>query len=142
VVCLQEFGQYGDWRIPKSMERVTQEINNVNPNDQGNQHRIPFNDAYTLYYVAQALYQVGGGPWKQWYPRLRDNLVVNQYRDVKQPEHEGSWNEGQHVGGKPGRLYTTAVGCFVLAIPNRYLPILQEGKIDSLQKQFGSKENK
>lgn len=140
VVCLQEFGQYGDWRILKSMERVTQDINNVNPNDQGNQHRIPFNDAYTLYYVAQALYQVGGEPWRQYYPRLRDNLVVNQFRDAKPSEYEGSWNEGNHVGGRPGRLYTTAVGCFVLAIPNRYLPILQEGKIDSLQKRFGPKE--
>ena len=40
------------------------------------------------------------------------------------------------VGGKPGMLYQTAVACFILAIPNRYLPILQEGKIDSLRKQF------
>jgi hypothetical protein len=37
------------------------------------------------------------------------------------------------VGGKPGQLYGTAVGCFILAIPNRYWPILQEGKIDSLK---------
>ena len=29
--------------------------------------------------------------------------------------------------------YGTAVGCFVLAIPNRYLPILQEGRIDALK---------
>ena len=27
----------------------------------------------------------------------------------------------------------TAVGCFILAIPNRYLPILQEGKIEALR---------
>jgi hypothetical protein len=25
---------------------------------------------------------------------------------------------------------------FVLAIPNRYLPILQEGRIDGIQQQF------
>jgi hypothetical protein len=30
----------------------------------------------------------------------------------------------------------TSVCCFVLSIPNRYLPILQEGKIDSLRDQF------
>ncbi len=140
VVCLQEFGQYGDWRIAKNIERIAQEIGKVDPNDQGNHHRIPFGDAYTLYYVAQALYQVGGEPWRQYYPRLRDNLVVNQYRDSNQQEMEGSWNEGQRVGGLPGRLYTTAVGCFVLAIPNRYLPILQEGRIDSLKRQFGPKD--
>jgi hypothetical protein len=28
------------------------------------------------------------------------------------------------------------VCCFILAMPNRYLPILQEGKIDSLRQQF------
>ena len=32
------------------------------------------------------------------------------------------------------RLYGTAVACFILAIPNRYLPILQEGKIESFRK--------
>jgi hypothetical protein len=26
------------------------------------------------------------------------------------------------------------VACFILAIPNRYLPILQEGRIESLRK--------
>ena len=43
------------------------------------------------------------------------------------------------VGGKPGELYMTAVACFILAMPNRYLPILQEGKIDSLRQQFQQK---
>ena len=26
VVCLQEFGQYDDWRIPKTMERLRQQV--------------------------------------------------------------------------------------------------------------------
>ena len=30
--------------------------------------------------------------------------------------------------------YGTAVGVFILSMPNRYLPILQEGKIESLKK--------
>ena len=41
----------------------------------------------------------------------------------------GLWH-GRRVGGKPGDLYGTSVGCFILAMPNRYLPILQEGKIE------------
>jgi hypothetical protein len=40
------------------------------------------------------------------------------------------------VDGKPGQLYMTAVCCFILGMPNRYLPILQEGRIDSLRQQF------
>jgi hypothetical protein len=42
------------------------------------------------------------------------------------------------VSGKPGTLYGTAVAVFVLAIPNRYLPILQEGRIDEMQGRFGA----
>ena len=38
--------------------------------------------------------------------------------------------------GKEAQLYGTSIGCFTLAIPNRYLPILQEGRIESLLKPF------
>lgn len=118
VVCLQEFGQYDDWRIPKSMQRVTDEIKKL-PAPGKNSGQLPF-DAYTLYYVGQALYQVNGTHWQENYPRLRDHLVASQRPD-------GSWGDGH------GPIFGTSVACFVLAIPNRYLPILQEGKIDSLR---------
>jgi hypothetical protein len=139
VVCLQEFAQYDDWRIPKNVEIIEQAVREMwqrNPNDP------PF-DPYTLYYVAQALYQVGGDPWKRCYPMLRDRLISSQMHESN-PENDGGWRpNGQgvaaQVGGKPGMLYQTAVACFVLAIPNRYLPILQEGRIDSLRKQFEKK---
>ena len=98
---------------------------------------MPF-DAYTLYYVGQALYQVGGDYWQQSYPTLRDYLVGSQIVDLNNPAQNGVWSDrgqdgGGRVGGKPGELYGTAVACFILAIPNRYLPILQEGKIESLR---------
>lgn len=131
VVCLQEFGQYEDWRIGKNLEMIGREIEQLKlPNK--NEGHVPW-DAYTLYYVGQALYQVGGQPWQANYPKLRDHLAAGQFRDPNDPSRHGSWHAGQHVGGKPGQLYGTAVGCFILAIPNRYLPILQEGKIDSLK---------
>ena len=50
------------------------------------------------------------------------------------PENRRRLARTGQVGGKPGVLYQTAVSCFVLAMPNRYLPILQEGKIDSLRR--------
>jgi hypothetical protein len=138
IVCLQEFGQYDDWRIAKSLEKTVKnieeraKINEAQPNG-----RAPFNDAYTLYYVSQALYQVGGEPWKSHYPALRDYLVKSQLREPNRPERDGMWESGDRVGGRPGEMYMTAVACFVLAIPNRYLPILQEGKIEGLQGRFG-----
>ncbi len=139
VVCLQEFAQYDDWRIPKNVEVIEQAVHAMS--QEGNKNDPPFGNrfpAYTLYYVAQALYQVGGEPWKRCYPLIRDRLVSSQMHE-NNPENDGGWRGNGDPGGKPGMLYQTAVSCFVLAIPNRYLPILQEGKIDSLRNQFKKK---
>ncbi len=140
VVCLQEFGQYDDWRISKNMEVIGASISTL-PKVDKRDGKMPF-DAYTLYYVGQALYQVGGEDWKRNYPKLRDYLVQSQYVDADNPKVDGMWQDlgarGQRrVGGTPGNLYATSVACFILAIPNRYLPILQEGKIESLRNRFG-----
>ncbi|MEX2173586.1 MAG: squalene--hopene cyclase [Pirellulaceae bacterium] len=136
VVCLQEFGQYDDWRIPKNMELISASIREV-PRAGKPDGSMPF-DAYTLYYVGQALYQVGGDPWQENYPRLRDYLIASQADGKNNPAERGAWKDhgargGGRVGGKEGELYGTSVGCFILAIPNRYLPILQEGKIESFE---------
>jgi hypothetical protein len=127
VVCLQEFGQYDDWRIAKNVEIITAAVKQLK--SSGANGQVPF-DAYTLYYVGQALYQVGGDPWRECYPVLRDYLVASQLKASGNPLQDGRWHDGARVGGKPGELFGTAVACFILAIPNRYLPILQEGKIE------------
>jgi hypothetical protein len=138
VVCLQEFGQYDDWRIGKNMEVIETAIREI-PRPRSRDGSMPF-DAYTLYYVGQALYQVGGQSWTENYPRLRDHLVDSQVSDPGNPQSHGAWRDhgargGGRVGGKDGELYATSVACFILAIPNRYLPILQEGRIESLAKR-------
>jgi hypothetical protein len=140
VVCLQEFGQYDDWRIGKNME-VIQAAIRESPRPRTRDGSMPF-DAYTLYYVGQALYQVHGDYWQESYPRLRDYLVDAQVSDQNNPQSHGAWRDhgargGGRVGGKDGELYATSVGCFILAIPNRYLPILQEGRIESFRKGPG-----
>jgi hypothetical protein len=134
VVCLQEFGQYDDWRIGKNMDVIGEAVRQLRQNKSGN-GEVPF-DAYTLYYVGQAIYQVGGKHWQDAYPLLRDHLVASQVRDSNDPRRNGQWRDTRHVSGKPGELYGTSVGCFILAIPNRYLPILQEGKIENLRARF------
>jgi hypothetical protein len=131
VICLQEFGQYDDWRIPKSMEVVTTAIAKL-PSARSQGGHLPFDDPYTLYYAGQALYQVGGQRWKENYPRLRDYLVASQRPD-------GSWTDNKRRYGKPGQLFATSVACFILSMPNRYLPILQEGKIEGLRGKFQTK---
>lgn len=127
VVCLQEFAQYDDWRIAKNLEVIGRAIGELKPGQRHDHF-----DAYALYYVAQALYQVGGGAWQQSYPKLRDWVVSRQLREANSPR-DGVWTFGGHVGGRQDEVYSTATACFILAIPNRYLPILQEGKIDSLK---------
>ena len=128
VVCMQEFGQYDDWRIPKNMEIISAAVEQHTKAKPGRSGQLPF-DAYTMYYAGQALYQANGKYWTDSYPKLRDYLVSSQTED-------GKWQSGGHVGGAPGELYGTSVACFILAMPNRYLPILQEGKIESLRKSF------
>ena len=131
VVCMQEFAQYDDWRIEKNMQVLDEEIRQK-CNDKVTQP--PF-DAYTLYYIGQATYQAGGARWKHNYPLLRNSLVASQVK-VGGPDSFGSWPASGQVGGKPGQLYQTAVSCFILAMPNRFLPILQEGKIEGLRQQL------
>jgi hypothetical protein len=141
VVCLQEFAQYDTdaWRIEKNIQIVLDEIENkAQPEVMAREHRAPF-DAYTLCYVSQALYQVGGEAWKKGYPRLRDAVVAGQIHDPDHSDRDGMWQSGQWVGGRPGELYITSAACLVLAIPNRYLPILQEGRIDTLRARYGGK---
>lgn len=136
VVCLQEFAQYDDWRISKNMTLIRGAILSEPGNARAKRHGSPPFDAYTLYYVAQALYQVGGEHWKECYPPLRDSLIATQTRERANARRDGVWAGRGRVGGKPGDLYMTAAACFVLAIPNRYLPILQEGRIGSLREKF------
>lgn len=140
VVCLQEFGQYDDWRIPKNMDLISKEVAREVMRLAASQHsgEVPF-DAYTLYYVGQAIYQVGGETWRTNYPPLRDQLVQTQIKKPESAADDGAWRDTRWVHGKPGQLYGTSVGCFLLAIPNRYLPILQEGKIQSLKERLTGK---
>src|SRR4030095_136823 len=111
VVCLQEFGQYDDWRLTKNMEVVRAAIHEI-PRSRSRDGSMPF-DAYTLYYVGQALYQVGGEYWKSNYPRLRDYLVDSQVSDAGNPQTDGALRDhgsrgGGRVGGEDGELYASS----------------------------------
>ncbi len=135
VVCLQEFGQYDDWRIPKNMDMVAANVRRLQPSPNRDGNLGIDGGAYTLYYIAQAMYQVGGPTWRELYPLLRDRLVSVQVQAPGDTHQDGMWHDNMRVSGLPGDLYGTSVACFVLAIPNRYLPILQEGKIKQYQAQ-------
>ena len=131
AVCLQEFGKYEDYRIRRSMNEVLGDIKTRMKVESG---KIPF-DSYTMYYVAQSLYQMGGKVWQEGYPLIRKAIVDSQVRKGGSggAADIGSWG-GRRVSGKPGQMYGTSVAVFALNIPNRFLPILQEGKTGGKRK--------
>lgn len=69
---------------------------------------------YAHLYMTQAMYQLGGPAWREYYPKIRDQLVQGMQAE------DGSWM-GDHVG----KTYGTAVGCIILQMPYGYLPGIQ-----------------
>lgn len=68
---------------------------------------------YGQYYAVQAMWHAGDERWQQWYPSIRDELIIRQLPD-------GSWNDSLI-----NNEYATAMACLVLQMPNNYLPIFQ-----------------
>jgi hypothetical protein len=69
---------------------------------------------YGHYYASQAMFTAGGKWWERYYPPVRDHLL-------RQQDEDGSWNVRQ-----VGRTFGTAVACFVLQVPCRYLPVVDQ----------------
>ncbi len=67
---------------------------------------------YGHYYAVQAMWHAGGRYWRQWYPAIRDELLMHQDRS-------GSWIDPY------SREYGTAMALIILQMPNNYLPIFQ-----------------
>ena len=135
VVCLQEFAQYDDWRIEKNMQVIEKAIRDIGdpkakrrPARRGRLHACTTSAKPCTRWAASA--------WKQCYPLLRDAWSQPGPRSRTPETATACGRATGGVAGKPGQLYMTSVACFILAMPNRYLPILQEGKIDSLRQQF------
>ncbi len=73
---------------------------------------------YEVYYVPQALFQVGDKYFRPYYPKLVGILLSHQDRD-------GSWLSGDGNDRTGGRAYCTAMAVLALAVEYRYLPIYQ-----------------
>jgi hypothetical protein len=71
---------------------------------------------YGNYYAVQAMFFRGGEDWRQYYPKVRDELVRLQWKSGTQA---GAWR------CNVGPAFTAAVGAIILQVPYRYLPILQ-----------------
>ena len=72
---------------------------------------------YGAYYCSQAMFQLGGEYWRQFYPRLVRVLVANQNRD-------GSWGP-ESGSSRWGVAYSTAMAVQALTVPYQLAPIYQ-----------------
>ena len=73
---------------------------------------------YGAFYCSQAMFQLGGHYWQQFYPRLMRTLVNQQRRD-------GSWDAETGKDGSFGNVYTSALCVLALSPPYQILPIYQ-----------------
>lgn len=117
AVCLQEFGEYDDFRILRSLDYA---INAYKQYTKPVPKHMPI-EAYAMFYFCQGLYQVGDPRWRNVYPSVRDMIIQTQDTD-------GSWRSGRVHEELSYKLFGTSVGVFALSIVNRYLPILQRGQ--------------
>ncbi len=112
IVCLSLSGEHdstmaraaGRWILQQSF-------------DQYNRGAGPYH--YGAYYCSQAMFQLGGEYWEQFYPRLVRSLTRFQRDD-------GSWDIEQNINGNTfGNCYTTALCVLALTPPYQLLPIYQ-----------------
>ncbi|MBL9140285.1 MAG: terpene cyclase/mutase family protein [Phycisphaerae bacterium] len=109
VASLFYAGVYDDDSIPRGLAYLRR----VALPDGGGAAGQPYY-FYGHYYAAQAMYLAGGDWWKDWWPRIRDELVNRQQAD-------GSWLDPQW-----GQPLGTSMALIILQMPKRYLPIFQK----------------
>lgn len=74
---------------------------------------------YSAFNCCQAMYQLGGDYWRDFFPPLARTLIASQNPD-------GSWDPESHFDDRPyGNSYTTALVLLSLGAPNQLIPIFQ-----------------
>ncbi len=74
---------------------------------------------YSAYYCSQAMAQLGGRYWEQFFPPLAEALLRGQATD-------GSWPpEGEGGDALFGNLYSSSLAVLALTPPYQLLPVYQ-----------------
>ncbi len=72
---------------------------------------------YGSFLCTQAMFQLGGKYWEQFFPPLVDTLLANQQED-------GAWPP-ERAEKRYGNCYSTSLCILSLSVPNQMLPIFQ-----------------
>jgi hypothetical protein len=117
ILCLSMAGQHdsvmarsaGSWLL----EHPFQTFDDPVPNARDDRF------FYSCYYCSQAMVQLGGRYWEEFFPNLVKVLLENQASD-------GSWPAEPHSGDdKFGKEYSTALAVLSLTPPYQLLPVYQ-----------------
>ncbi len=99
--------QAGDWILDHPFDRYNRRDH---PEDRYH---------YSAFYCSQAMYQIGGRHWEQFYPEFSSVLLKNQNSD-------GSWDAESRIHDRDvGNMYTTSLVVLALTPPWQILPIYQ-----------------
>jgi hypothetical protein len=105
----EEAQRAGDWLIANGFDEYNQTI----PGQTSDRYH------YGLFICCQAMYQLGGKYWEQFYPPAVEAVLANQQPD-------GSWPvDSQYHDAPYGNCYSTALVVIMLGAPNQLLPIYQ-----------------
>jgi hypothetical protein len=105
--------QAGDWILRNDFRRYNTVIPFGQPEWPDDRYH------YGAFNCTQAMYQLGGKYWEEFYPPMVRVLLDNQSPD-------GSWQAENHqYDRKFGKAYTTALSVMTLGAPNQLLPIFQ-----------------
>jgi hypothetical protein len=105
----EEARRAGDWLLAHGFERY----NATMPGQSSDRYH------YGLFTCCQAMYQLGGKYWEQFYPPAVEAVLANQQTD-------GSWPvDSQYHDAPYGNAYSTALVVIMLGAPNQLLPIYQ-----------------
>ncbi|MCA9241050.1 MAG: terpene cyclase/mutase family protein [Planctomycetales bacterium] len=119
IMALAHSGEHGRIEAVKSADWILQhrfgQYNapfNVNRDFPGDRYH------YGVFYCCQAMYQMGGRHWREFFPPTVGVLLANQSSD-------GSWDEEGNQDTRFGRTYTTSLVLLALGAPNQLLPVFQ-----------------
>ncbi|HEX5470718.1 MAG TPA: prenyltransferase/squalene oxidase repeat-containing protein [Lacipirellulaceae bacterium] len=119
ILALAHAGFHGAPEAKKSADWILRHnfdaYNTILPLGSGRHDRYH----YALFACCQAMYQLGGQYWQDFFPRTVATLLANQQPDGSWPA-DSHWHDGQF-----GRAYTTALVLMTLGAPNQLLPIYQ-----------------
>lgn len=108
-----EAQQAGDWILRSGFQRYNA------PGRVTGSIRSDDRYHYGLLTCSQAMYQLGGRHWREFFPPMVAVLLSGQNED-------GSWQRDRHnLDGYYGNAYTTAIGVIALSASNQLLPIFQ-----------------